>query len=567
MKCIVDTLDNITFGENGAAAVKNLDDSRLEIFSKQLTRGSKPILKTKLSSSSAEDFVYDIILTHYARSPMNGAGERDIFYDMFLQLVDEIPSVMVKILPFVVDPRTGGSWKDICRLAEEIDKSSARSLPRSMFLANLLDFYAGQLITDFDNLLEDETTSVTLAAKYAPSEGKRFWKIFGKDLAIRIWIIKNGTPPSKSVDAFVNYRRMMSFLRKRIGIVESLMCAGKWSSINFGKVPSIAMQKLGRYAFPNIDISSGKRRSDLSDRIECAVRFDSYKVDVSDGKETIHGSTIGLDSYGREFEESYRNHDQNRIDLVNLQFGNLITKLRETIDTLDGNFDITSMIPVVDVSGSMSQRIGNNVTCMQIAIQMGMIFSELCPKSDFYQRLLTFSMNPEWINTSDCDSYSNKFMRIKGSNWGMNTNFVSTFRLILEVAKSKKISPETFNKFKMIVFSDMQFDCASNETLGSRWSTTHETLRSEFSEAGYEVPGIIYWNLAARSTDGFVVNDSEPGVVMVSGFGTGQLKQILAGNLKESTPIQKMYEVLEAPAFADLRETAMKSLMEIYELK
>lgn len=562
MQSIVHTLDRTTFGENGAVAVKSLENNLLEIFSKQLTRGSVPNLKVTRKNSTIEDLVTAIKLTFYTRSIQNGAGERKVFYLMFLQLCNEMPHVMIDLIPYVVDPKTGGSWKDLCNITEMFSKEWKQTEPMTVFTQAVIKFFATQLVKDFDNLMIDPNCSVSLAAKYAPSEDKHYWNVIGKQIAELVWNLKHDKTAPKMTVVYSNYRKTLSTLRKRIDIVESKMCANTWSDINFNKVPGVAMQKLGRWAFPNIEVNTKLRRTDLIDRIICAENFSVYKNQVKSGKAVIHGSTVGLDGYGREFNKLVYSKDDQRAELLNLQFTDLIKCIQERLSDPSANIDLTGLIPLVDVSASMSVQIGKNVSAMDIAVQMGMIISELDPTSEFYQRMITFETNPHWIDTSTEKDFFSKYRKILFSPWAGSTNFEKAFELILDIAVAKKIPAEKMKKFKMIVFSDMQFNVASS----SKWDTLHEKLTKLYSEAGYTPPGMIYWNLAARPTDGFVVDDSEKGVVMVSGYGTGQLKQILSGQLKQTDPLTKMHEVLGHHVFDDLDAMARKSLADHYFL-
>lgn len=266
--------------------ITSLDDHFLEIFSKKLVRGSNPILGiTKFSTT--EDLVTAIKLTFYTRSIKNGVGEKDIFYNMFIQLYNVIPAVAVSLLPFIVDPDTGGSWKDLCRLSEYMHGEG--------ITLNVVDFFATQLLEDLETVLKDEAepgiaVSISLAAKYAPSEHTKFWDILGRDIAIRMWNLQNSIPCTKTNVVYANYRKILSKLRKRIDIVESYMCAGEWSKIEFSTVPSIAMQKYGRWAFPNLTIrTNDKDRTRIVDRINAAKNFKQFKEILDDTEHTIKG--------------------------------------------------------------------------------------------------------------------------------------------------------------------------------------------------------------------------------------------------------------------------------------
>ena len=71
------------------------------------------------------------------------------------------------------------------------------------------------------------------------------------------------------------YRRMLSALRKHIGVTECKMSAGEWTSIEYAKVPSYAMHNYGS-AFAKHDYA----------------RFDAYLKSVSKGEVKINSSVL-----------------------------------------------------------------------------------------------------------------------------------------------------------------------------------------------------------------------------------------------------------------------------------
>merc|ERR1712144_137728 len=77
----------------------------------------------------------------------------------------------------------------------------------------------------------------------------------------------------------------------------------------------------------------------------------------------------------------------------------------------------------------------------------------------------------------------------------------------------------------LIVFSDMQFDQAHE----GAWETHHERLQRTWSEKGYDLPSITYWNLRGDTQGGFMADAKTPGVRLLSGFSPALLKLVLTG--------------------------------------
>ncbi|QSS62031.1 DUF2828 domain-containing protein [Histoplasma capsulatum] len=117
--------------------------------------------------------------------------------------------------------------------------------------------------------------------------------------------------------------------------------------------------------------------------------------------------------------------------------------------------------------------------------------------------------------------------------WGYNTDFIKVFRqLILPLAVENKVPPEDMIK-RVFVFSDMQFDEAETNTSGwcdeveGELGLTHQQIvQQEFRKHGYEVPELIYWNLAGNPGAVPVTSQME-GTALVSGQSQALMKLFL----------------------------------------
>ena len=156
------------------------------------------------------------------------------------------------------------------------------------------------------------------------------------------------------------------------------------------------------------------------------------------------------------------------------------------------------------------------------------------------------------------------------SPWGGSTDFLAVHDLMLDIAVKSKLTPEQMPKW-FLCASDMQFNLA-NKAIGSRnvlcnllgvsnwtdvertyngsngrnarhkfsnyaqktnnWQDHHSIIVEAYRRAGikacgtpYVLPVMIYWNM--RGTKTFVTPADTPGVQMVGGFSTMQLKIFL----------------------------------------
>jgi len=76
------------------------------------------------------------------------------------------------------------------------------------------------------------------------------------------------------------------------------------------------------------------------------------------------------------------------------------------------------------------------------------------------------------------------------------------------------------------VFSDMQFDQARKSGVGP-WETGYERIKRKYNELGYEVPELVYWNLASRHAVGKPATAQTEGVTIMAGGGAGTMKAFL----------------------------------------
>jgi hypothetical protein len=273
------------------------------------------------------------------------------------------------------------------------------------------------------------------------------------------------------------------------------MCAGDWESIDYSKLPSLASS---RYQKSFV-------RNDKN-------RYDEYKQSLLDGTAKVNAGAV----YPYDIIKSMKMGGD---EIVN-------NKQWESLPNwMDGSEE--RILPVVDVSGSMSCLVGDNpnLSCMDVAISLGMYISER-NEGKFKDAFITFSENPQLqYLTGDLKQ---RMRQLHNADWGMSTNLESVFNLILTQAKNNNISEDKMPT-KILILSDMQFNQATRkDSLGAQ-----SMIESMYEEAGYTKPDIIYWNLNAKGGN-FPVEFDKNGTALVSGFSPSILKSLLGG--KSMTP-------------------------------
>ena len=288
-------------------------------------------------------------------------------------------------------------------------------------------------------------------------------------------------------------------------VVETKMCAKDWDSIEFNKLPSVASARYQKAFWKNSPDGYG-----------------AYVESLVKGETTINAGAV----YPYDITKSLT-HGDNKV--ANEQWKALPNYLEEANDMI---------LPVVDVSGSMSSPAGGskNVTCMDVAISLGLYISER-NEGPFKDAFITFSNNPQLqvVNGNLTDRYR----QMKSSDWGMSTNLEATFELILNQAKKHDLTQDQMPN-KILILSDMEFNAATGggwRSTGNEWNpTAQQMIENMYDVAGYTIPQIVYWNIKSRN-GGVPVAFDKLGTALVSGFSPAIMTSLLGGDIESPQQI------------------------------
>jgi len=311
------------------------------------------------------------------------------------------------------------------------------------------------------------------------------------------------------------YRKLLVGLTN---VVETKMCAKDWSSIEYSKLPSLASSRYQKTFMKNDE-----------------ERYEEYKRALVDGKTTINSGAI----YPYDITKSIKYGGEK--DVAQAQWESLPNYMEGISERV---------LPVVDTSGSMTTSAGNNgkVTCMDVSTSLGLYISER-NEGVFKNTFITFSSRPQLQLLEG--SLADRLDQLERADWGMNTDLKATFELILDQAVKHNV-PLSQMPTKVLVLSDMEFD----EAIGSRmydisdWNpTAQEMIKGMYEEAGYEMPGIVYWNIQSRQ-DNVPTRFDEMGTALVSGFSPSIMKSILS--CEELTPYNMMMETIGSARYESI---------------
>ena len=282
-------------------------------------------------------------------------------------------------------------------------------------------------------------------------------------------------------------------------VVETQMCANEWSEINYSQVPSVAMNK-HRNAFLKRD----------------ADRYTDYIADVQAGKQKINASVL----FPHQLYQAIQRREN--ADAVEAQWNALPDYMADSTERI---------IPVCDVSGSMEGL------PMDVSVSLGIYISER-NQGIFKDAFLTFSERPEMNYLKG--SLSERMRQLQRADWGMSTNLQATFDLILNSAMRDSL-PESEMPTKLLIISDMEFNEAD------RGRTNLDAIKQKYSNAGYKMPEIVFWNVNGR-VGNVPASMDESGIGLVSGFSPSILKSVLKGEIY--SPQQLMLDTVDTARYS-----------------
>ena len=198
------------------------------------------------------------------------------------------------------------------------------------------------------------------------------------------------------------------------------------------------------------------------------------------------------------------------------------------------------ILPMVDVSGSMSCEVGGNknLTCMDISVSLGLYLADK-NTGPFKNMFLTFSEDAKIELLKG--NLIEKLNQLEQANWGMNTNLHAAFDNVLKYAVKGKVDAKDMPRY-ILILSDMEFDqCSAYD------DSAMQMIQRKYEAAGYDIPNIIFWNLNARKSN-IPVKYNDNGVALISGFSPSIMSSILKA--EAITPMDVMLQTINSPRYA-----------------
>lgn len=467
--------DNFTVTENGAVAYKSTLNACLDAFGSlgAMRKCDDTAIVSTFENAFNEDKVLAMRMLFWLRDIRGGIGERRAFRTILKWLVERHPEYVLKNLHNILEYGRGDDY--LCLLDTQLRNEVAT------YLKNMVEH-------DLNNL---PFKHVSLIGKWLPSintssaETKRYANILAK-----AW---HWSPR--------RYRRTLSTLRRYLDVTETKMSAGKWKSIDYEKVPAKAAMNYSD-AFYNHD----------------EFGYTCYLQKIASGEVKTKSETLYPSEIVHRIMSSRKRISVKDVIFYDALWDNLPNYFEKAPDE--------SSICVVDVSGSMTGE------PMEVAIALGMYCADKC-RGPFHNKFITFSSQPQLVEIKG-DNLVDKVKNISCAHWGMNTNIEAVFNLILSTAIQNNCKQEDLPN-KLYIISDMQFDeAAGNYNYGRRKPMTFmQLMRQRYTEAGYEMPALVYWNVRASKCGMFQETRDGENIAMVSGYSARLFESVIEGTIYE----------------------------------
>lgn len=426
-----------------------------------------------------------------------GASRGKDLSKQFITALKQDETLALRLLMWARDVRGGAGERDVVRtILLALEKNYPEALDRvlpylpefgrwdDMLIFKTKEFKHKAFVLIGDALRERNG----LAAKWMPRQGP---------LAVEIRNFFGMSPKF--------YRKSLVNLTK---VVEQNMCANTWDDINYSHVPSLAASRYQK-AFNKHD----------------PVGYGEYKAKLASGDKTVKVNASAVYPY----------------DVIkSRKFGGDDRVIQAQWDALPDYIGDELVLPVCDVSGSMSSPVGGNanLTCMDVCVSLGLYLADK-NKGPFKDMFLTFSEKSKLQVLKG--NLIDKLNQLQSAEWGMSTNLHGAFEAILKYAVKGNVSANDMPRY-ILVMSDMEFNVCTRYD-----DSAMQMIERKFAEAGYVVPNIVFWNLNARSGNVPVKHDKR-GVALVSGFSPSIMTSILAA--EDLDPASVMMKTLNSPRYA-----------------
>ena len=470
--------------ENGAVALDSTSDARLDLFGVigALRGADQTRIERLFSEAYRADPLFATKIAFYARDVRGGLGERETFRTIMRYMARMHPEALGPNLDLI---GVYGRYDDLyCLIGTPLEEEMWAAMK-------------AQFEEDRRNL--ENGMTVSLLAKWIKTADASSAKT--RELGI--------LTARKLGYTVYEFKRIVRALRRRIGVIETLMTEGRWNEIRYPEVPSRAMM-IYRDAF---------RRHD-------GERYEQFVNRAVAGREKIHAGTLYpydivekvAPRLGNYFAASALNTDPA-----------LEAQWRQLPDYVEPG---TNALVIADTSGSMTGR------PMATSVGLAVYFAER-NRGAYHNMFMSFSGTSR-IQVLRGETLAQKIDSINMNDWSGSTNLRAAFEHVLEIAIRNHV-PQSEMPKSLIVISDMEIDYC-----GDRDWTFYERMEEMFRMNGYIIPNIIFWNVASRH-DIFHADRNRKGVQLASGQSAAVFRQVM--QTVGMNPVEAMEKIINSERY------------------
>ena len=477
---------NNTYTENGAVTHRSTLSECLDLFGTvgALRHADEAEITSRFLRAYSEDADLAMKLLFFARDIRGGIGERRVFRTTLKSLTLYAPQSVEKNIPHIA---VYGRFDDLLVLLDTPCEAAA------------LRYIRRQLQDDLAALENGE--SVSLLAKWLPSVN-----------ASKEQTVRNAKKIARAVGMTdAKYRKALVALRQHIRIIENNL-REKDYTFDYEKQPSKAMFTY-RKAFLRND----------------GDRYSAFMGRVQRGEAQLHTGTLTPYEIVQPFiNDCYFGIGE--IGFMREISSDEAQVLNTTWEALPNFAGGENALAVIDTSASMYMY---DATPAAVALSLGLYFAERSTGA-FANHFIEFSETPQLIEIKG-KTFADRLRYVASFNEVANTNLLKVFELILRTAVKNNVSQEELPA-KLYIISDMEFDSCLNGIS----VTNFEYAKRIFAEAGYQLPEVVFWNVASRNRQQ-PVTMNEQGVALVSGCSPRIFQMLQSGIL---SPYAFMLDVL-----------------------
>jgi hypothetical protein len=488
IKHLQEAAESFTLTENGAIALKSTGNDLVNLFGivGALRSRSNDEVYSLFEKAFNEDALLATKLAFYARNIRGGLGERKTGRAIFSTLAKISPQTMIKNLHLVP---IMGRWDDLYSLID------------TPIVDAVWDFICKQWKQDVANYSQGK--SISLLAKWSATpdtssaEKRRLGRLMAKKLGVSL----------------KDYTKDLRTLRKHLDVVEVKMSNQDWDTIAYHQVPSRSMM-IYRNAFQRHNPEG----------------FGSYLKALFEGKTKVNSSTLYPYDLMEKMGLSYNYYSRESRMILEKPEVLLEKQWYSLPNYVSGEQNVLIM---ADTSGSMSGR------PMATSVGLAVYFAER-NSGEWKNKFITFSEKPSFVELKG-ETLEEKINCIPSIV--ENTDLELAFELVLSAAIKNNVSPKDMPS-AIVVISDMEIDHCAN--ISPQYISFYEMMKKEFSDHGYQIPNIVFWNVASRH-DVFHAGSHVPGVQLASGQSVSTFKNVV--NNIGKTAYEAMIESLNDPLY------------------